>query len=81
MEYIDFWVTRNGAKPINRKIEDMTNLAPPTSRKEVRKFVGVIKHYRNMWPRWSHTLVTLTKLTYIKRNFEWKEVEKYDFEK
>ena len=33
MEYLGFWVTRDGVKPINRKIEAITNMAPPTSRK------------------------------------------------
>ena len=31
MEYLGFWVTRNGIKPINRKIEARTNMKPPTS--------------------------------------------------
>ena len=30
MEYLDFWVTRDGVKPINRKIESITNMEPPT---------------------------------------------------
>ena len=34
-----------------------------------------------MWPRRSHTLAPLTKLTSIKRNFEWTQVEQYDFGK
>ena len=34
-----------------------------------------------MWPRRPHTLVTLTRLTSIKRKFEWTKVEKYDFGK
>ena len=33
MEYLVFWVTRDGVKLINRKIEAITNIAPPTSRK------------------------------------------------
>ena len=31
MEYLGFWVTHNGVKPINRKIESITNMAPPNS--------------------------------------------------
>ena len=31
LEYLGFWVTRNGIKPINRKIEARTNMKPPTS--------------------------------------------------
>ena len=34
-----------------------------------------------MWPRCSHTLAPLTKLTYIKRNFEWTQVEQDAFDK
>ena len=31
MEYLGFWVTRNGIISINRKIESITNIKPPTS--------------------------------------------------
>ena len=34
-----------------------------------------------MWPRLSHTLAPITKLTSIKRNFKWTEVEQDAFEK
>ena len=50
-------------------------MAPPTSRKEVRKFIGVINYYRNMWPRRSHALATLTILTSIKRTFKCTQVK------
>ena len=30
MEYLGFWVTRNGVKPINKKIEAITNTNPTT---------------------------------------------------
>ena len=33
MEYLGFWVTRNGAKPINKKKEEITNMKPPTYQK------------------------------------------------
>ena len=50
-------------KPINRKIETIANMKPTTPQMEVRKFIGVINYYRDMWPRRSHTLVPLTRLT------------------
>ena len=31
MEFLGFWVTHNGSKHINRKIEAITNMKPPTS--------------------------------------------------
>ena len=32
MEYLWFWVTGNGVKTINKKIEEITNMKPPTSK-------------------------------------------------
>ena len=34
---------------------------PPTYRKEVQNFIGVINYYRSMWPRQSHMLAPLTR--------------------
>ena len=34
-----------------------------------------------MWPRWSHKLASLTKITYIKRNFKWAESKQDAFKK
>ena len=45
IEYLGFWVTRNGVKPINRKVETITNINTPTSRKLVRKFIDIIDYY------------------------------------
>ena len=32
-----------------------------------------------MWPRQSHMLAPLTKLVYVKRNFNWEKVKQDDF--
>ena len=52
----------------------------PTSRKEVRKFIGVINYYRYMCPSWLHTLAPLTRLTYITKNFKCKQVKQDTFD-
>ena len=54
---------------------------PPTSRKEVQNFIGVINFYWDMWPRRSQRLAPLTRLNYIKRKFKWAQVEQDAFEK
>ena len=33
MKYLDFWVTRDGVKPIHRKLELITNTNPPNPQK------------------------------------------------
>ena len=68
MEYLGLWVTRYGIKPMNRKIEAITNIKPPTTRKEVRNLIGVIKYYRNMCPPRPHIAVIFYytyKLSYL----------------
>ena len=67
MEYLGLWVPRDGVKPINRKIETMNNMKPPTSRKEVQNIIGAKNYYRDMWPRHSHKLAPLPKLMFIKK--------------
>ena len=42
--------------------------------------MGVINYYRDMWPRRSHTLAPLTKLTYIKRKSRWTQVKQDAFD-
>ena len=81
MEYLGFWVTHDVVKPINKNIEAITNMNPPTSQKEVRQFIGVVNYYRNMWPRRSHTLESLNRITSDKIKFKWIKVEQDAFEK
>ena len=33
MEYLGFWGTHDGVKPMNRKIEEITDMNPPPSQK------------------------------------------------
>ena len=80
MEYLCFWVTCNCVIPIKRKIEAITNMKSPTSQKEVQAFIGRIKYFPDMWPRRSHMLVYLTKLTSVKRKLKCKKVKKYAFD-
>ena len=53
----------------------------PTSRKIKIKFIGVINHYHNMCPRWSHMLAPLYRLRSIKREIKWAQVKQDAFEK
>ena len=51
MEYLRLWVTCDGIKHTTRKIEAIQNMNPTTSRKEVRKFIGIVNYYLNMWSK------------------------------
>ena len=70
----------HGGGVLNINIKAITNMVPPTSGKEVRKVIGVINYYHDMWPRRSHALALLSKLTSIKSNFKWTELEQDAFD-
>ena len=75
MEYLGFGITCDGIKPINNKIEAITNMKTPNNQKQVWKFIGVINYYRDTWKIRPHTLSPLTILMSITRKFKWTQVK------
>ena len=70
MEYLGSWLTCNGIKLVDLKMQAMKNMKPPTYQKEVHQFVGVLNYYRGIWARRSHTLAPLTNITSRKVKFK-----------
>ena len=80
LEYLGYWITREGILPIKKKIEAILKIARPTSRKELRSFIGSINYYRDMWKRRSEILAPLTKLTSEKTKWLWNDKHQKAFE-
>jgi hypothetical protein len=81
IEYLGYWITRNGIQPVPKKVEAIQCIAPPTTRKQVRSFIGLINYYRDMWPRQSEILAPLTRLTSKDVPFQWTDVKQQAFDK
>ncbi len=81
LEYLGYWITRSGIQPLPKKIQAILNIATPKTTRDVRKFVGMINYYRDMWIRRSELLAPLTKLCSKKAKFEWTEAQQTAFEK
>jgi hypothetical protein len=62
IEYLGYWVTRKGIKPLPNKIEAIMELEPPKNVKGLRSFLGIIQYYRDLWKKRSHILAPLTDL-------------------
>ena len=81
IEYLGYWITRNGIQPVHKKVEAIQRIAPPTTKKQVRSFIGLINYYRDMWPRRSEILAPLTRLTSKDVPFQWTDVKQQVFDK
>jgi len=80
LEYLGYWITQEGIKPLSKKVEAINNLAVPKTQKQVRTFIGMVNYYRDMWIRRSETLAPLTALTSKKVKFKWTDVEQRAFD-
>ena len=79
LDYLGYHITRNGISPISKKIEAIKNMKPPINRKELRKFIGVINFYRDMWIHRAEILSPLTSLTSTKLPWKWTATEHKSF--
>ena len=80
LEYLGYIITRDGIKPITSKVDAISKIAVPKNRKQLRKFIGIVNYYRNMWPHRSEVLAPLTKLTSPTTKFQWTETEQKAFD-
>jgi RNase H-like domain found in reverse transcriptase len=81
IEYLGYWITRKGIQPVHNKVEAILNIKAPTTRKELRQFIGIFNYYRNMWFCRSKLLAPLTSLTSIRVKFEWVPTHQLAFTK
>ena len=61
LEYLGYWVTREGIQPMPNKVEAIHNIAASQTRKQLRSFIGLINYYRDMWIHRSELLAPLLR--------------------
>jgi hypothetical protein len=61
-EYLGYIQTRDGIKPQTNKVQAILALKPPTNVKELRRFLGMVQYYRDLWAKRSEMLAPLTDL-------------------
>ena len=80
LEYLGYWITRNGLQPTKKKVDAITNMAAPTTRKQLQSFLGMVNYYRDMWLHRSEVLAPLSGLTSEATKFVWTDVQQRAFD-
>jgi hypothetical protein len=63
LEYLGYLLTPTGIRPVAKKVEAIQRLEPPKTVRQLRRLLGMVNYYRDMWKRRSHILAPLTALT------------------
>jgi hypothetical protein len=79
VEYLDYYIT-DGIRPLNSKVEAINNIAPPKTRKQLRRFIGMVNYYRDMWIHRSHLMTPLSALTTVKKKWKWEREHQKAFD-
>ena len=57
--------------PLPDKVQAITNIAPPTTKRQLRSFIGIINYYRDMWKGRSGILTPLSSMTSKEAKWNW----------
>ena len=84
VRFLGFDISAEGIKPVSSRVEAIVNMKPPTSLKEVRRFLGSLNYYRIYLPQIAKTLAPLQALLKGKRKRrleKWGPEEQCAFDK
>jgi hypothetical protein len=62
IEYLGYTLTRDGIRPQRKKVDAILAINPPRNVKDLRKFMGMVQYYRDVWEKRSHLLAPLSDL-------------------
>ena len=55
-------LTTDGIKPQQKKIQAILAVTPATGVKDLRRFLGMVQYYRDLWAKRRNMLAPLTSL-------------------
>ncbi len=69
--FLGHWITKDGILPSPKKIQAITDTSAPTTKKQVRSFVGLVNYYRDFVPNLTDLIEPLQELAREGTSFEW----------
>ena len=90
IDYLGYHLTKEGISPQESKVAAILALKPPRTVKELRRCLGIIQYYRDLWSKRTELLAPLTDLVgecgttkksaKKKPKFHWDEIHQVAFE-
>eukprot|EP00956_Cyclotella_meneghiniana_P006711 scaffold8908_cov51-Cyclotella_meneghiniana.AAC.1 len=82
-DWLGYWLTPRGLKPWKKKIDAILHMDRPRTPKELRRFIGCVNYYRDMWPSRAHVLKPLTDKAGLKKGekLNWTDEMQTAFDK
>ncbi|KAH9086543.1 hypothetical protein LEN26_004133 [Aphanomyces euteiches] len=77
---LGYMLTPDGIRPIESKVDAIIKIALPKTRRQLKRFLGMINYYRDMLPQRAKTLAGLNKLTSPNVPFKWTHQHHDEFE-
>ena len=74
IQYLGHILSATGIRPLPAKTPGIQHMQPPTSPKQVRAFLGLVRYYRKFFKGFSKIAKPLTLLTRQQVKFEWTPV-------
>jgi transposase InsO family protein len=80
MEYLGHIISADGIRMNPKKVKVIMNLPRPTTKKQVRSFLGKVNYYAKFLPTLSHIARPLGRLTGKRVVFQWGDEEELAFQ-
>jgi hypothetical protein len=80
LEYLGYWITRKGIQPTVSKVKAIGAIEAPQTKKQLRRFIGMVNYYRDMWGKRSEILAPLASLTSKQAKWKWEPEHQKAFE-
>jgi hypothetical protein len=61
LKYLGYWIARHGIQPSQNKVKANQTIKTPNNRRELRRFIGMVNYYCDIWIRWSMFLLHLRR--------------------
>ena len=77
IDYLGYIVTPSGVKSHPKKIQAIKALERPTTVTEVRRLIGMVQYYRDLWPKRSHILQPFTEISAGKKGKKYNGLQSW----